>query len=261
MIDKPTKAINWNRIGWLLGALFFVIILTFAAKQSGLIKCAKVEVSILSDQTTDEGFLNHADILKTATPIGILNNLVGLMAKDLRTDQIEKAIEDNPYVKNAEVYLSLNGTLSVEVIERKPILRVFKNGSGGFYIDQDGEKMPLSRHYAARVPVATGYIKETLDKPDSLETNTAKNLFILIQKLHEDNFWSTFVEQIEVKENGDFVLIPKIGKQQLLIGDVSSLDSKLLRLKVFYNHAMSRVGWQTYSILNVKFNNQIVCVR
>jgi cell division protein FtsQ len=37
------------------------------------------------------------------------------------------------------------------------------------------------------------------------------------------------------------------------------LDVKLENLKLFYQKALPKVGWERYSSINLKYKNQIVC--
>ncbi|MEZ4980905.1 MAG: hypothetical protein R2769_04815 [Saprospiraceae bacterium] len=49
------------------------------------------------------------------------------------------------------------------------------------------------------------------------------------------------VEQIHVHDK-EFVLIPKIGKQKILLGTIDELQDKIDRLKIFYEKVMPREG-------------------
>ena len=59
-------------------------------------------------------------------------------------------------IKSAQVYYTLDGYFHVEITQRKPVLRIMSGE--GYYVDEDGKIMPLSRKYTSRVVVATGNI-------------------------------------------------------------------------------------------------------
>src|SRR5262249_21126139 len=95
----------------------------------------------------------------------------------------------------------------------------------------------------------------------SVQTQLVKDLYQLTKYISADEFWNSQIEQIYVEENGDMVLIPRVGNHKIIFGDISDMEEKLNNLMVFYTKAFPRVGWETYSVLNVKFKGQIVGVR
>jgi fructosamine-3-kinase len=56
--------------------------------------------------------------------------------------------------------VSVDGVLKAVVEQKTPVARVFAN-EGSFYIDYEGNKMPLSANYTARVPLVSGEINAT----------------------------------------------------------------------------------------------------
>ncbi len=66
-------------------------------------------------------------------------------------NELESALKSNPMIKQAEVFMSVNGELSAEIEQKRPIARVSTNAS--YYIDDEGGFMPLSTNYTARVPL------------------------------------------------------------------------------------------------------------
>ena len=67
---------------------------------------------------------------------------------------LESALNANPMIKEAQVFMSVDGLITAEIEQKKPIARVSTNAS--YYIDETGSFMPLSTNYTARVPLATG---------------------------------------------------------------------------------------------------------
>jgi hypothetical protein len=56
---------------------------------------------------------------------------------------------------------------------------------------------------------------------------------------------------------GDIIMIPKIGREQLIVGDARNLDEKFEKLKIFYQDVLPRLGWNRYKTLNLKYTAQI----
>jgi cell division protein FtsQ len=74
----------------------------------------------------------------------------------------------------------------------------------------------------------------------------------------KDAFWKAQIEQIFVTANSELVLIPKAGSHRILFGTTENMEEKLSNLLVFYKEALSRVGWNTYHTINLKYKNQVV---
>jgi cell division protein FtsQ len=53
-------------------------------------------------------------------------------------------------------------------------------------------------------------------------------------------------------------LIPLFGNQRILIGDTVNVQEKLGHLFAFYKNVSSKIGWDKYETLDVRFKNQVV---
>ncbi|MGQ4827861.1 cell division protein FtsQ/DivIB, partial [Enterococcus faecalis] len=78
----------------------------------------------------------------------------------------EAAVEQNNWVKNAEMYLDNNRVLQIHIEERQPIARIFETTGNSYYIDTALVILPLSNKLTARVPVFTG-VNPQLPKKDT----------------------------------------------------------------------------------------------
>jgi len=48
-------------------------------------------------------------------------------------------------------------------------------------------------------------------------------------------------------------------KQLILFGPMDEIEEKFKKLKLFYKEVLPKKGWNTYSSINLKYKNQIVC--
>ena len=93
-------------------------------------------------------------------------------------------------IKQAQVFMSVDGSITAKIEQKKPIARVSTNAS--YYIDEQGSYMPLSTNYTARVPLVTG----------AIEKNNLSNVFSVAQKVKEDEFLkNTLLRFIKMKIN------------------------------------------------------------
>jgi cell division protein FtsQ len=245
-----------------------LVCLGFAADKQSKMVCGKVTIHI--DNTEGDMFINNEDVIRimddqTGSPIGKTANQISL-------PRIEAAIESNPHVKNAEVWMGLNGDLSIQVKQKRAVIRIINRNGDSFYLDENGFIMPLSSIYTASVPVATGEITETAElfeyrsmdipKDDKIAPITVlDDLFHLAQYMEEDTFWSAQVQQLVVDEKGEISMVPTMGNHIIQFGKAEDVEEKFEKLMYFYLEGLNKTGWNKYAILNLKFKDQVVCVK
>ena len=132
----------------------------------------------------------------------------------------------------------------------QPDLALYRGASDEAF-DENGKRMPLSKVYTARTLVITGNVHFT-EKGD---------LFLLAKFIAENPFWKAQIMQVHAENNGDLILIPRVGYQQIVFGKPINIATKFSKLKLFYEKGISEGGWNNYSHINLKFKNQIVCTK
>jgi cell division protein FtsQ len=167
----------------------------------------------------------------------------------LDLNELETALNSNQMVKSAQVHLSVNGVLTVEIEQKKPIARVRTNAS--YYIDDQGSYMPLSSNFTARVPLVTGLI----------EKNNLENVYKMAQKIDEDEFLKTHVIEIHQSENNTIFLKFRQYNFTIQLGSLKHLDKKIMNLKAFYNKALKDKTLNSYANVNLQFDSQVVCTK
>lgn len=177
---------------------------------------------------------------------------VGKTFGEINTLAIRDTILTNKLVESAEVYTTPGGFVVASVSQRKPVLRVISEIKGNFYVDNERRIMPVSGNFAVYVPVATGAIDEEFATGQLYD-------FALFLSTHPD--WDAWIEQILVQENQDVVLIPRIGDFKIIMGSLDDYSAKLTKFGRFVEDGLNVVGWNRYSSINLKYENQVVCVR
>ena len=126
----------WTGLGWGMMICVLLFLLGFTEKKQSEIKCSGVQIKILPEG--EERFITQNKVAKIVGGDSSIEAFKGKPAKLFNTGVIEGRLEVNPYVKNAEVFKDIDGAIKVEVFQREPIVRVLKQYSSGFYIDDDG---------------------------------------------------------------------------------------------------------------------------
>lgn len=208
------------------------------------------QFDIVVDNKSKDSFVDIVEIEKDINEKGL--SPYGKQLKQINTLAIEEEVKKNQLVKDAQVFVTSNGGVKINIVERVPILRVISDSGGDYYVDSEGEKMPLSKHFTAYLPIATGLVKDDFAKNELHKFA----LFLL-----SNSFWNAQIEQIVVLPGNEVKLIPRVGDHQVLLGKIDDYEKKLEKLKAFYNNAMGEVGWNKYSVINLKYDKQVVCTK
>ncbi len=254
------KRINWKAIlktfVWAICLSGLVVLMSFIAIKKQTVKCTDVKILIPGANN----FIEREEI--DAILMQSQGKLIGRNLEQINIHLIEKSLKANPYIAFAKVYADMDGIISIEIKQRQPILRVINAANQDYYIDSDGLKMPISANFTANVLVATGNILEHFGgKIDTLLTPLASDLYKTALFIKADTLWDAQIEQIFVNANADIELIPRVGNQRIILGNADSLQTKMNNLLAFYKQAMPKVGWDTYSAINIKYVNQIIGVK
>ena len=254
---KLKKKAIWNVLSgvlWVLIAGACVFLFVSASVKKGESVCAGLEIHI--EGSGSNFFIDKKDI-ETLIKAHANGSPEGkpLSSFDLR--KLERDFAKDKWIKNANVYFDNRNILQVKVEEREPVARVFTTSGSSFYLDSLLEVLPSTTKFSARVPVFTGFtgMEKALKPTDSALLQSAK---LLSNKILQDEFLMAMIDQIDIRNNQNFVFIPKIGDQAIVFGDSSQADEKFRKLKLFYKNIMVKSGWDRYSEINLTYANQVV---
>ena len=236
------------RFSWMKIKLFFLLVLI-----SGLFY-STISVNNLRDISKTDIYIHDSsnlfitkDSIKSAvieiiTTKNIHKSSVHLKALEFELNKIE-------LVKKSDVFIDVNGTMVIDIEQRKPIARFIDNK---FYLDEDGFVMPKSKYYSARVPVIKGYAN-TQDQLDLI--------YKLSNYIRDDKFLSQSATEILIDSNSNFSIKLRDYRFKILIGQLNNLDLKIKNFKAFYINASTNQILNKYSVINLQFDNQVVCVK
>lgn len=229
------------------GALlaYFPVILAFVSFDRHKTLCHDIK-SEISDSIANK-FISSEDIRNIA--LEKYPDILGKPIEDINTEKMEHFFEKYPAIENCEVYYTLGGVLHIDVKQKRPVLRVF-NRNMSWYIDEDGDRMPLSTKHTAHILVANGHIDKIKNKEE---------LFDLAMFINNDPFWRSQIEQIYVDRNGEYILIPRVGDHTIEFGGIDKMETKFRNLKALYQNGWDAREWNLYNKVSLKYNGQIVC--
>ena len=236
--------VNWNHIKMFVLLILVVSLFAFSNAKNEDRIISELEIIFEGEENL---FITHETVSKLL--IQNQGTVKNVPKETLDLNVLESALNSNPMIKSAQVFIDVDGDLTAEIEQKKPIARV--NNSMSYYIDEQGGYMPLSTNYTARVPIVTGKVEKT----------NLKYVFEMAQKITSDDFLKTHVTQIHQDQNNRLSLRLRQCDFEVFVGDLNNLDKKINNLKAFYKKATKDNILNNYSKVNLQFDSQVVCTK
>lgn len=232
--------INWFyiKMGVLAGITLFLF--AFSSKRNEKRQITKVEVNF---KGADNLFITADAVDKLL--IQKNQGLTGQSKEIIVLKELEDRLDSHAMIADADVYTTIDGVVGANVTQRKPIARV--EAVQPFYIDQEGQVMPLSANYSARVPLISGLPKDKIDE-----------VYELLQVVVNDEFLKKQIVGIVRDKSASYTLIPRVMDYRIRLGKIENLSSKFSNYKAFYQKALKDKSLNTYSLVDLRFKGQVV---
>lgn len=245
-------------VTWLGVVLGLLVVMGFVNHNRKEAKCSRLQINI--DYNHGLFFIDEDDVRTHIYEAS--GDLIGQPIKSIDISELEREVSAMNAVEKAEVFTDLKGKVTIEIIQRNPIARVFlTNGKSG-YIDEWGKWMNLSKKFTARVIVINGFLPKWNEEISNGNNDDVWNqTYYLTQTIRNDAFLNAQFEQIYMDNNGDFVLIPRVGRHSILLGNTEELIKKFEKLKLFYKDGIAKVDWNKYKQVDLRYKDQIVCTK
>jgi cell division protein FtsQ len=239
------KYFNWNTIRLVLMFALVIFLYSFTSMRNEHRKLTKSVVIFLDDSNP---FIKQETVNKLL--IENKTDASAIQKDKLDLNKLEKSINGNEMIEKSEVFVSIDGVLKAVVKQKTPIARVF-DGSGSFYIDYQGNVMPLSQEYTARVPIVSGEINEK-NKAD---------LDKLLRFVYDDEFLKKNIIGIQILPGGSLNMLSRNFDYEIEFGKTINVERKFNNYKAFYQKAVSDSSLYHYKKINLKFTQQVVCTK
>jgi cell division protein FtsQ len=238
-MKKLFQILKW---GMLLALTVVVLAFTNSKQEQQLIQLNQINIEASEDEFITEN-IALAYIEKHNFDFD------SVVLSDFYLNDLEMTLLSHPAVKKVEVYCNQEGVLDVKLEQRKAIVRI-KTSTADYYLDEDGLEMLLSKNYTPRVLVVTGDVLPSYHNA----------IFNFVKQIDKSDFWKSQITQLHFNNN-QVLIVPRVGGQKIHLGELVNVTKKLENLYQFYKQAMHVKGWQTYSDISLKYNNQIVCTK
>ncbi|RAU81668.1 cell division protein FtsQ/DivIB [Pontibacter arcticus] len=235
--------------------LLVVALAGFATSRQNKKVCKTVTVKI--DNEYNNYFLGEKEVRDLLTREGE-RKLEGLANDNIDLKNLEKRIEADKFVKNAEVFRGLDGNIHVTVKQNRPIARIIRPNQD-VYIDAEGTILPLSERYTARViPITKSALLESTDK-GFFQDSAGQSYLSLLQFIESDQFWKAQLAQMHIDGKGKVSFLPQVGEHTIEFGKPMEIEDKFKKLMIFYKKVLPVTGWDKYKRVNIEYDDQIIC--
>ena len=239
------KLFNWTNIRLVLMFSLVIFLFSFTSNRNNKRKVVKSTVVFVGNI---DPFINQ----ETVNKLLIENNQdAQSIGKDkLDLNKLEKSLNRHKMIEKSDVFISIDGVLKAVVKQKTPIARVF-NGEDSFYIDYEGNTMPLSTNFTARVPLVSGGINK----------KNNEDLSDLLRLIYDDAFLKKNIIGIQIMPNGSLKMLNRNFDYQIDFGRMINVERKLKNYKAFFQKAVLDSSLYKYKKIDLRFTEQVVCTK
>lgn len=251
---------------WILLLVYVVLVFGFVENRYEDQLCNSLVISVTDSLST--GFVTANDVVTLLEKNDIEYLGVPLFKVDL--DNIEKVVCSNQIIKSCKAYIGINGTLRVEINQRDPFVRIIEKSGKGYYLDREGNVLNLSERFTPHVLVVNGNLRSSvrvgspanvLRLEDKGQNKKLREIYELAQYIDGHEFWRSQILQLYINAKGEYEMVPRVGPHIIILGSIENYQEKFENLEVFYKEGLSRVGWNQYLTINLKYKDQVVCTK
>ncbi|MBF0694268.1 MAG: cell division protein FtsQ [Flavobacterium sp.] len=239
------KYFKWSnvRLFLMFGIVIFLFSFTSKRNEHRRLKNTAVHFTTEDNLFVTSDMVNKLLIEKNRRPQSVRKD-------NLDLNILEKAVNSHEMIERSEVFVTIDGVLNAVVKPKTPIARVFDE-NGSFYIDYQGERMPLSTLSTARVPLVSGEISR-LEK---------SGLADLLRQIHDDSFLKKNIIGLTVARDGSITMMNRNYNYEIEFGKLADRERKFNNYKAFFQKAVTDSSIIDYKKINLKFTQQVVCTK
>lgn len=228
--DKPKKRMLLKFV-----KLLFVILILLTAivifMLSSIFNIKEIKVVNNNKISTEE-------IINLST-LKIDNNMFKTTNKTIRNN-----IKTNAYIENVKIKRSINGIVTLDIIERKPTY-MLKFANAYVYINNQGYMLEMSET-PLELPTITGFKtpSEQIKEGNRLEIEDLKKLEDVIKIMNSvsDKTFSGTITNIDIEDSTNYKLTLTSENKIVNFGDTTNINVKLLKIEEIIEKEKGKEG-------------------
>jgi len=239
------KKINWFDVFLIVVLAIMFSLLAFANQRNNARYIEQIEVKLLS---TNNHFITQQMVEKLIVETFPRDSKI--INSDLNLKKIEDRLNKNAMIANSQVFVDVDGTLHAQVTQKTAKARVI-DANGSFYIDENGNKMPLSNQFSAHVPVVWGVVK----------SNNKELFSSLLNTINNDTFLKKTITGIKINNDQSIVFTVRDYDYTVEFGYLKEIEKKFDNYKAFVHYSKNDTLIDYYKNINLRFTEQVVCTK
>lgn len=244
-----------------------VVLFILAKNEHSTRNCKNLSVKIEYDNSPE--FISQQEV------ISLIEKKFGKIDKQnvdsVKIDNIKKLVDSNPYVKYSDIKVTVEGNVEVFIRQEEPLFQYVTQTNNWKIVTRSGKVIPLKAQKPFSSFVVSGDINDVLldnenifsvcelDKEVDKSVSGIISCYSIADFVSKDEVLKSLIEQVVLDKNNHISLVTKVGNHIVEFGDTTNTMNKFARLKVFYQKALPSIGWDKYKVINLNFDNQIVC--
>jgi cell division protein FtsQ len=228
---------------FLVLAILIVTLFSFTNRRNEKRKLTHIDVEFVDENSP---FITFNTVNKLL--IQSQEKVTSINKETLVLNEMEQRLLENPMIRDAQVFVTVNGTLRARIEQRTPIGRIV--GAQDYYLDEDGKKMPLSTVYSARVPLINGASNIDL-----------KKVADLLLKINEDVFMRESLVGLDVNKDGSIEMQMRKQNFKVLFGKPQAIAKKFQNYKAFYQKTKQDSTLKDYRLVNLQYESQVIATK
>ena len=193
-------------------------------------------------QFSSNNFINN-DYIKNSL-LENYNSLDSLNADIETVYEIEQIISQIPFVKKANVYMTVNSELNIQVQEKKPVLNLYNSD---YLLSENG----------LLIPKIDSLNIDLISFFGEIDPSIYINLSNLSKMIKKDDFLKDHIKYI-YSDSLSFYLSVNRFNYNIELGSLENISEKLNNYKVFIASKIDDEILNKYSHLNLNFKKQVI---
>ncbi len=228
--DKPKKRM-WLKFVKLLFVILILLTAIVIFMLSSIFNIKEIKVVNNNKISTEE-------IINLST-LKIDNNMFKTTNKTIRNN-----IKTNAYIENVKIKRSINGIVTLDIIERKPTY-MLKFANAYVYINNQGYMLEMSET-PLELPTITGFKtpSEQIKEGNRLEIEDLKKLEDVIKIMNSvsDKTFSGTITNIDIEDSTNYKLTLTSENKIVNFGDTTNINVKLLKIEEIIEKEKGKEG-------------------
>ncbi len=193
------------------------------------------------------------------------DSLEGRQVAKVDLEGIENLVDSIAWLESTDASITVTGKLRINSRQKVPVARIMSRANRNFYVDSQGDVLPEKISFPAYVPVLSFDGGKTPAKQASNLREVGEPPLMealdFIMKVKENEFMNSMIDQVHINKDGKYDLVPKIGGHVIKFGSTERMNEKFENLLHIYKIVLPAKGWDYYSVINLEYEKQVVCIK